>query len=161
MENEIIEYYTGDFITVLGRPHLLLVGYEEGQTLVCEKYILFEELNGSHTLMGEKIIAPKIEGAFDDLEEFMKNQGLEHAKSVIFIEAYKEAEKRNDGISMNFALRGITLRKTTQTSFLLYFKQKAVSQLDWVVKNTDSEKLKSIIEFYKSITVTHRRIGTD
>ncbi|MEL7225335.1 MAG: hypothetical protein AAGL17_10815, partial [Cyanobacteria bacterium J06576_12] len=114
MENEIIEYYTGDFITVLGRPHLLLVGYEEGQTLVCEKYILFEELNGSHTLMGEKIIAPKIEGAFDDLEEFMKNQGLEHAKSVIFIEAYKEAEKRNDGISMNFALRGITLRKTTQ-----------------------------------------------
>jgi hypothetical protein len=156
MENETIEYYFGDFVTALGRPHLVLVGYEDAENLHCEKYILFEKLDGRHTHIGEKVNSPKIEGVIDNLPDFIENQGLEHAKSIIYLEAYKEADKKKTP-DLSYGLRDITLRKANQTSFLMYMKSKSESQLNWISNNTNSDKLKELIKLYKSINITHNK----
>jgi hypothetical protein len=156
MENETIEYYFGDFVTALGRPHLVLVGYEDAENLHCEKYILFEELDGRHSNIGEKVNSPKIEGVIDNLPDFIENQGLEYAKSIIYLEACKEAEKKKTA-DLSYGLRDFTLRKANQTSFLMYMKSKSESQLNWISNNTNSDRLKELIKLYKSINITHNK----
>jgi hypothetical protein len=155
MKKEIIDYYFGDFVTALGRPHIVLVGQEFEDKLICEKYILFEELNGSHSHIGEVVNSPIINGYSDNLEEFIENQGLEHAKSIIYLEAYKEQEKRQ---ADSFNEIRINLRKTTQTSFMMYMKKKSETQLNWIAINTHSEKLKQLINFYKKVVITTSKI---
>ena len=156
MKNEIIEYYFGDFVTALGRPHLVLVGYEDAENLHCEKYILFEELDGRHSHIGEKVNSPIIKGVIDNLTDFIEVQGLEHAKGLIYLEAYKEAENKKTP-DLSYGLRNITLRRANQTSFLMYMKSKSETQLNWINNNTNSEKLKELIKLYKSINITHNK----
>lgn len=156
MNYEIIEFYFGDFVTALGRPHLILVGYEDNENLHCENYILFEEFDGKFTHIGEKVHSPKLEGVIVDLTDFMENQGLEHAKSIIYLEAFKEAEKKKVP-DLSYGLREIKLRKANQTSYLMYVKSKSESQLKWISDNTNSEKLKELIKLYKSINITHNK----
>lgn len=156
MENETIEYYYGDFVTSLGRPHLVLVGYEDEKNLHCEKYILFEGLDGKYTHIGEKINSQKIEGIMDNLTDFIENQGLEHAKSIIYLEAYKTTEKKKTS-DLCYGLKDITLRKANQTSFLMHLKSKSGSQLNWISNNTSSSKLKELIKLYQSINITHKK----
>ncbi|NRD24905.1 hypothetical protein HNV10_16745 [Winogradskyella litoriviva] len=123
MNKEIIEYYFGDFVTPLGKPNLILVGIEEENGMSCEKYIIFEELNGNCSHIGENVTSPKIEGLSDSLQEFMQNQGFEHSKSIISLEAYKEAEKQNSN-AFHFGFREINLRPTNQTAFLMHINRK-------------------------------------
>ena len=156
MKKEIIEYYFGDFVTVLGRPHIVLVGQEFDDKLICEKYILFEELNGCHSHIGEIVNLPIITGYSDNLNEFIENQGLEHAKSIIYLEAYKAQEKRQ---AVLFSEIRINFRKTTQKSFMLYMNKKSETQLNWIAKNTHSEKLKQLIDFYKKFVIITRKIN--
>ncbi|HCT30564.1 MAG TPA: hypothetical protein DIW31_07480 [Bacteroidales bacterium] len=157
MKTEIIKYYSGDVLAPLGRPHLVLVGQEFDDTMIVEKYILFEELNGSQTHMGEFVNAPIIKGFSDDLQKFMDNQGLEHSKSAISFEVFKEREKDKTHDYLYSDIKA-NLRESDETSFLMYFARKAESQLNWIRNSTGSEILKSKIEFYKSIKITFRKI---
>jgi hypothetical protein len=150
MKKEIIEYYFGDFVTSLGKPSLLLVGIEENNEMSCEKYIIFEELNETYSHLGENVTSPKIDGLTDSLQEFMQNQGLEHSRSIISLEAYKEAEKQNSN-AFHFGFREINLRPTNQTAFLMHMNRKDTSQLNWIEKNTKSDKLKGLIRLHQTI----------
>ncbi|WP_394759174.1 hypothetical protein [Flavobacterium sp.] len=147
MKEEIIEYYFGDIITPLGRPLLLVVGQEYENTLRCEKFIFFEESNGNHIHIGEEITSSKMVQANLNLENFMKIEGLEHAKNIIYREAY--AENSALTLSKN-KIKKINLRKSNQNAFLLYMKGKSMNQLIWIQRNTQSRKLDEIIGLYKS-----------
>jgi hypothetical protein len=157
MKTEIIKYYSSDVLTPLGRPHLVVVGQEFNDAMIVEKYILFEELNGSQSHMGEFVKAPIIKGFSDDLQKFMDNQGLEHAKNAIYFEVFKE---RGNDKTHNYLYSDIKVnfRESGETSFLMYFARKAETQLNWIINSTSSEVLKSKIEFYKSIKMTFRKI---
>ncbi|OHX68381.1 hypothetical protein [Flammeovirga pacifica] len=114
-------------------------------------------MEGSYTHIGEAVNSPRIHGIIDDLSEFMKNQGLEHAKSIIYFEAYKELEKKRD---TGFFLQEIILRKTTHTSLLMYMKRKSETQLNWIEKNTKPNKLKELIKLHKAVSVTYSRFDS-
>jgi len=156
MKKEIIKYYWGEMITPLGRPSLVLVGQEYNDKMIIEKYILFEELDGKQTHIGEIIEAPIISNFSDNLENFMNNQGFEHAKSTIFFEVFKEREKDTKRDYTSYDLR-VQLSEATETTFLMYFKQKAVEQLNWIYNSTSSTKLKALINLYKSFNFTVKK----
>lgn len=149
MQNEIIKYYFGDFVTRLGRPHLVLVGQEFENELICEKLVLFEELNGTHSHIGQVVKAPKIQGHFDNIDSFMENQGLEQAKSIIYLESTKENQLSNNIF--------VNLRETNQTSFLFYLKSRSEEQLNWIENSTRSAKLKELVNFYKAVQITKEK----
>ncbi|NOZ47185.1 MAG: hypothetical protein GXO79_10455 [Chlorobi bacterium] len=157
MKKEIIKYYSGDVLTPLGRPHLVLVGQEFDDKMIVEKYILFEELNGNQSHMGEFVKSPILKGFADVLESFMENQGLEHAKHAIYFEVFKECEADN---TRDYLYRDIDirLRESNETSFIMYFVRKAQTQLNWIANSTNSTILKKKIDFYKSIRITFEKI---
>jgi hypothetical protein len=147
MKEEIIEYYFGDIITPLGRPLLLIIGQEFDDKIRCEKFIFFEEITGKHYRLGEEITSSIIANTDFNLESFLKFEGLEDAKNIIYREAYTQNNKIP--ISKN-KIKKINLRKSNQNAFLLYMKRKSVSQLNWIQNNTQSQKLQEIIGLYKS-----------
>ncbi len=157
MKQEIIEYYFGDFVTPLGRPHLIIVGQEFDDMMRCEKYILFEKLDGIHVHIGEEINSSIIANVSDNLENFIENQGLEQAKSIIYTEAIKKAKKKQlQEISIGF--KRINLRKSNQNSFLLYMKRRSEMQLNWIHNNTESIRLQELINLYKSFQIATHKI---
>lgn len=160
MKNEIIKYYIGDFLNPLGRPHLVLVGQEFEDKMICEKFILFEETNGKHTHIGEIVTSPIVPNLCDNLDHLMKSYGLEHAKSIIYLEAFKEIDE-DRLIEMHSKIKEVTLQETTQSDFILYMKFKSIKQLNWIQKATKSNKLKEIIKLYKSFQITTKKIDTD
>ena len=157
MKQEIIKYYWGEVITPLGRPSLVLVGQEFEDKMIVEKYILFEELNGKQSHIGEIIESPIIPNFSDNLQKFMDNQGLEHAKSTIYFEAFKEREKDTKR-DYTYSDLKVQLSEANDTAFLMYFKRKAETHLNWINNSTSSSKLKALIELFKSFQITVRKL---
>ncbi len=149
MKEEIIEYYFGDVITPKGRPLLVIVGQEFDDVMRCEKFIFFEEVEGNHVRIGEEVTNSNLINKNKNLEFFLKKEGLEHSKSIIYNEAYKGMNSE-DNIKSLKKIKKINLRKSNQNAFLLYMKRRSINQLNWIQNNTESRKLHEIIDLYKS-----------
>jgi hypothetical protein len=159
MINEIIDFYSGDFLTPLGRPHLVVVGQQFHDFMRCEKYILFEKSDGVDEYMSEQINSSAVASVSINLERFVKNQGLENARKIIFNEAYNTTQDVANVLDFKKNKRRMRLRKSNHTSFLLNMKVKSEMQLNWIKCNTESKQLQDLIDLYKSFNITKTKIG--
>jgi hypothetical protein len=155
MKTEIFKCFEGNFITPLGRPFILLVGQEHENCLLCEKYVIYQEKDDKFSHWGEVIKAPIITGHFDKLEEFVNDYGLEHAKSVIYHQVFLDREKSQKNYLGEIVING---RFVTELSFLMYLNEITKPNIEWIYKNTHSEKLQELISFISGITISHRNL---
>ncbi len=153
MIKEIINYYDGDFILSFGRSFVILVGQEFDDKLVCEKFIIYQKSDDNYSHWGEVLSAPIIKGHIENLEDFVKGYGLEHIKSTIQLEAFKVLTEDKRDYTGEIK---VNLRDASDIYFLMYLNDKTPKELNWIYRNTSSEKLKKLIEISKGITITKR-----
>jgi hypothetical protein len=160
MINEIIDFYSGDLLTPLGRPHLVVVGQQFHDFMRCEKYILFEKSDGVNEYISEQINSSSITNTPINLENFVKHQGLENAEKMIYAEIFKLDNDDNFNVikSKRSGMK-LRMRKSNHTSFLLHMKMKSELQLNWIKCNTESKQLKDLIDLYKSFNISKTKIG--
>ncbi|MCB9233346.1 MAG: hypothetical protein H6581_16935 [Bacteroidia bacterium] len=147
---EILKIYKGDFILSLGRPHLLLVGVENNDELFLEKFLWMEDLTGKHVHEGEKSRSVRMQGVFDNIEEFMTYQGLEETENKLYLQTIQEQEKNKNATEKPAK---VPLKETTKTAFLLHMKVKAPKELDWIAQHTESQNLKYDISRYQELEI--------
>jgi len=164
MQNQKINCFTGNFMMSIGKPNVIVTGWETATHLFCERFILFEDTNGkivfqkkgTHVHTGQyKVLYDKSTTNDELLNAFMFDYGQKPAESDIFSIAYgimqtKSATSAEVGLNTE-------LRSWNYQPCLMYLKWKFPSELDRLQAQTQLGKLKDMITLIKSVVVSEDR----
>ena len=132
----------------LGRPYVITIGYETEEKYVCEQFVIYDELRGQFTMWGEVIYAQKIDIIAENIEMFIERFGIDNIKNVI----QKRLWEKKEDVAAEYNVP-INLSESDGRNIILYLRRKAPHKLNWVKEKTESEFLKSEIEFIQSIQI--------
>lgn len=144
MIKEIIESYEGNSINPLGKPYVILIGFETDDNMACEIYIIYENSNGTYKHCGRQINSQIMVDEFDSLHSFIKEYGFVFCVSKIFNDVERERGDINTDIYLRNEIND-SLRKVNISSLLTHLRMEAPRQLDWIEGSTSSNTLREHI----------------
>lgn len=141
------KFFTGNYSLILGQPYVIISAEGNESEFIAEKIIIFEGFNGQQTVLASRIKYPKI--ADRSLTDFVASE-VQVCKDDIFhkilFTKYKaELERRNYNVN-------IDLIETNQ-NILSLLRDKFPTILNNIKHHTINDKLKALIELYKSIVI--------
>ncbi|WBV54168.1 hypothetical protein [Chryseobacterium gambrini] len=153
MEKEVNEYYISDYIKGLGIPTIVLNGIEYPDEYRCQTFIIIEnpKTGTFNTNFSNIVILKKdfLEESYD-LNQFLLDFGLEKTKNDLY---YKALELNDYEDISDFQIS-----KHSETSTLMFLKRRSSQMLDYIFQNTISNKLRTLIIFYKNLNFETREI---
>jgi hypothetical protein len=163
MLNQKINCFTGNFMMSIGKPNVIVTGWETATHFFCERFILFEGTDGQIIFkrqgmnVGINHYRAIYNGSTNDelLNAFMFDYGQKLAESDIFSIAYGIMQKK--GVTSAEVSLNTELRAWNYQACLMYLKWKFSTELDRLQNGTQLGKLKDIITLIKSVVVDEEK----
>ena len=143
------EILVGDYHLAIGRPWVILTGYEEGDWAVTEWFYFLEE-GTIRTKKGCRIRALKGLDLTQSFEEFWKAETQPNVENAIFFnEIYPRIKDKKDYHLLD---RNVTLKKTDQKS-LFHITSSDNSVAGWIKLQTRCGKLRDYVNVLSQIKI--------
>ena len=160
---EIVKTYMGDYVLRVGKPTVVITGYEEGNKLHVEYVIILEvknesvrAVNGFNVNKSDwKIIKEKFFGKKTEkelLEMFVDEFGLTQSKIDLSQMIMSQARSNGVEIAEAYSLDA-SINEGSNIGVLMYLKRKLPSQYSWLKNATKSTELAQIMDMINTVSV--------
>jgi len=160
---EIVKTYMGDYVLRVGKPTVVVTGYEEMNKLHVEYVIILETKGEAVTAVKgfkiskfdwkrikEKFFGKKTEKEL--LEMFVNEWGVTQSKTDLSQMITSQAISNGAELSEAYSLDA-SINEGNNIGVLMYLKRKLPSQYSWLKDATKSTELVQIMDLINTVSV--------
>lgn len=162
---EKVKTYFGEYVWNVGKPIVILTGYESGNEIHCERVIILETGKEPETLVSgmkadkqnwktaqEFFSEPKSDEQL--MDQFMDSCGLDPAKGDLFGMIVDIGEKKQLELHSRLFNPSPELRINQTVGTIMYLKRKLPTQFEQLRGLTKCKELKKLMDIAKGIIIT-------